>query len=101
MSARDFIKAIDLAMFIHDEKDTDGIRPSEILISAGPDGGTEDTPVGTVYIGCSVKGKITVQKYIFSGNRAKIRENAVAHALILLRRCVLEYFSEVTFGSES
>ena len=81
------------------------INKADVVVSvtglAGPDGGTEDTPVGTVYIGCSVKGKITVQKYIFSGNRAKIRENAVAHALILLRRCVLEYFSEVTFGSEN
>ncbi len=81
------------------------INKADVVVSvtglAGPDGGTEDTPVGTVYIGCSVKGKITVQKYIFSGNRAKIRENAVAYALILLRRCVLEYFSEVTFGSES
>jgi nicotinamide-nucleotide amidase len=80
------------------------INKADVVVSvtglAGPDGGTEDTPVGTVYIGCSVKGKITVQKYIFSGNRAKIRENAVAHALILLRRCVLEYFSEVTFGQE-
>ena len=81
------------------------INKADVVVSvtglAGPDGGTEDTPVGTVYIGCSVKGKITVKKYIFTGNRAKIRENAVAHALILLRRCVLEYFSEVTFGSES
>lgn len=81
------------------------INKADVVVSvtglAGPDGGTEDTPVGTVYIGCSVKGKITVKKFIFTGNRAKIRENAVAHALILLRRCVLEYFSEVTFGSES
>ncbi len=67
---------------------------------AGPDGGTEEIPVGTVFIGCSVKGKITVEKYNFSGNRSKIRENAVAYSLVLLRRCVLEYFSEVTFGSE-
>ena len=65
---------------------------------AGPDGGTEEKPVGLVYIGCNVKGKITVEKFQFSGNRAKIRENAVAYAMILLRKCVLEYYSEVTFG---
>ena len=65
---------------------------------AGPDGGSDEKPVGLVYIGCNVKGKITVEKFQFSGNRAKIRENAVAYAMILLRKCVLEYYSEVTFG---
>ena len=67
---------------------------------AGPDGGTDEKPVGLVYIGCNVKGKITVEKFQFSGNRAKIRESAVAHAMILLRKCVLEYYSEVTFGKK-
>ena len=78
------------------------INKADVVISvtglAGPDGGTEAIPVGTVFIGCSVKGKITVEKYQFSGSRAKIRESAVAYSLILLRRCVLEYFSEVTFS---
>lgn len=58
---------------------------------AGPDGGTKEKPVGLVYIGCSVKGKVTVQEYHFSGSRAKIREGAVAAALTLMRRCILEY----------
>lgn len=57
---------------------------------AGPDGGTPGKPVGLVYIGCSVKGKVTVRKYQFSGSRSKIRESAVASALVLLRKCVLE-----------
>lgn len=67
---------------------------------AGPDGGTGEKPVGLVYIGCSVKGKTVVEEYHFSGDRANIRESAVAAALILLRKCVLEYFSEVTFGNK-
>lgn len=67
---------------------------------AGPDGGTEETPVGLVYIACSVKGKITVKKYRFSGSRGKVRESAVSAALSLLRSCVLEYFSKVTFGKK-
>lgn len=65
---------------------------------AGPDGGTEEKPVGLVYIACCVKGKVTVKKYQFSGNRGKVRESAVSAALSLLRSCVLEYFSKVTFG---
>lgn len=64
---------------------------------AGPDGGTEDKPVGLVYIGCNVKGRITVEKFQFKGNRAKVREAAVASALGMMRRCMLEYFNKVTF----
>lgn len=67
---------------------------------AGPDGGTEKKPVGLVYIACCVKGKTTVEEYHFSGNRSKIRENATAAALILMRRCVLEYITEVSFGKK-
>ena len=65
---------------------------------AGPDGGTDEKPVGLVYMCCYVCGRTTVREYHFNGNRAKIRETAVANALILLRECLLEYFSENTFG---
>lgn len=65
---------------------------------AGPDGGTEEKPVGLVYIACCVKGRSVVKKYQFSGNRAKVRESAVSAALVLLRSCILEYYSKVTFG---
>ena len=65
---------------------------------AGPDGGTKEKPVGLVYIGCSVKGKVTVQECHFAGSREKIRRSSVTAALMLARRCVLEYVSKVTFG---
>lgn len=67
---------------------------------AGPEGGNEEKPVGLVYIACNVCGKVTVKEYHFSGNRAKIRENTVSSALTLMRLCVLEYFSEITFGKK-
>lgn len=67
---------------------------------AGPDGGTPEKPVGLVYIACHVKGKTTVKKCNFSGSRNKIRESAVSAALALMRSCILEYYSEVTFGKE-
>lgn len=67
---------------------------------AGPDGGTEEKPVGLVYIACSVKGKVTVKECRFSGNRNKIRESAVSAALALMRGCILEYYSKVTFGKK-
>ncbi|MBO5342591.1 MAG: competence/damage-inducible protein A [Lachnospiraceae bacterium] len=65
---------------------------------AGPEGGTEKKPVGLVYIACSVKGKIVVKEYHFNGNRSKIRENATASALILMRKCILEYMTETAFS---
>ena len=57
---------------------------------AGPDGGTKEKPVGLVYIAVSVKGNLRVEKYHFTGNRAKIRESAVVAALTLLRTGILE-----------
>lgn len=55
---------------------------------AGPDGGSPEKPVGLVYIGCSVKGKVTVKKYRFSGDRSQIRKSTVTAALKLLQKCV-------------
>lgn len=64
---------------------------------AGPEGGSDAKPVGLVYIACSVCGKIKVKEYNFSGNRNKIREGSVIAALTLMRQCILEHYSEVTF----
>lgn len=56
---------------------------------AGPDGGTKEKPVGLVYIGCYVQGKVWIKEYHFSGNRAKIRESVTAAALVQLRECLM------------
>ena len=60
---------------------------------AGPDGGTDEKPVGLVYIGVCVKNKVHVEEFRFSGDRANVREQTVISALGLLRKCILEYFS--------
>ena len=57
---------------------------------AGPGGGTDEKPVGLVYIGCCVKGHAAAREYRFDGNRAIVRESAVSAALTLVRQCVLE-----------
>ena len=59
---------------------------------AGPDGGTDEKPVGLVYMACFVCGNVWVEKFHFKGNRAKIREASVAAALTLMRSCILEVF---------
>lgn len=59
---------------------------------AGPDGGTEEKPVGLVYIACYINDKVTVKEFHFKGNRSKIREQSVVKALTLLRDCILEEY---------
>ena len=56
---------------------------------AGPDGGTPEKPVGLVYIGCCVQGRIRVEEFHFTGNRSKNRDYAVVRALTLLREELL------------
>ncbi len=57
---------------------------------AGPGGGTDEKPVGLVYVGCFVKGAVRTEEFHFTGNRAKNRESAVARALTLLREELLK-----------
>ncbi len=82
-------------------KGLSAVNKADVVIAttgiAGPDGGTEDKPVGLVYIACQVCGKVTVKECHFTGNRQKIRENTVVSALNLMRECILEYYSEKTF----
>ena len=56
---------------------------------AGPDGGTEDNPVGTVYIGFSSKDKSFTKRLQLTGSRERIRSMASLHALDILRRNIL------------
>lgn len=55
---------------------------------AGPKCG--DEPVGLVYIGVSAPGVQTVREFSFNGNRDRIRNLSVIHALDLIRRAVLQ-----------
>ena len=52
---------------------------------AGPDGGTDEEPVGLVYLGCFCNGVLCVEKHIFDGDRAQVRMQSVRAALILLK----------------
>ena len=52
---------------------------------AGPDGGTKEKPVGTVFMGCCYNGKTVVREYHFTGNRAKIREQSTCKIQIPCR----------------
>ncbi len=53
---------------------------------AGPDGGSEEKPVGLVYIACASADGVSVQKYRFNGNRDKVRDYATVYAMVQLRK---------------
>ena len=50
---------------------------------AGPGGGTEETPVGTVFIGVTTVDETRVTECHFQGDRQSIREQTVEMALTL------------------
>jgi len=52
---------------------------------AGPDGGTDELPVGTVFIGVAGGGKARAFECHFSGNRSEVRRQAVQRAFELLK----------------
>ena len=56
---------------------------------AGPDGGTEENPVGTVWIGVASSYRVETRRYRFPGDRGRIRTLAAQSALDLLRRHLL------------
>ena len=57
---------------------------------AGPTGGTEEKPVGLVYVGLCYKGKTDTREFHLGGKRNKVRERAAYQALDWVRR-VLQY----------
>jgi nicotinamide-nucleotide amidase len=56
---------------------------------AGPDGGTEAKPVGTVFIAAAAPSGMEVKRFRFTGNRDAIKWQSAQAALDLLRRQLL------------
>ena len=57
---------------------------------AGPDGGSEEKPVGTVFIGYSDHDKTKSMKFLFPGDRELIRWRSSQAALDYLRRQIIK-----------
>jgi len=55
---------------------------------AGPDGGTEEKPVGTVCIGYCINGEAVTKKYEFPGDREAVRMRTVNTALREMREMI-------------
>ncbi len=52
---------------------------------AGPGGGSDEKPVGLVYIGMHINGVTEAEKFIFEGDRLSVRTQAVEKALLWLK----------------
>lgn len=48
---------------------------------AGPDGGSELKPVGTVWFGFALKDRVWTEKHCFDGDRDQIRNSSLYYAL--------------------
>ena len=61
------------------------IFPRAIAVSvtgcAGPGGGSETKPVGTVCIAVCLHGQVNSQRFLFKGNREQVRRSSVIEAL--------------------
>jgi nicotinamide-nucleotide amidase len=57
---------------------------------AGPDGGTEEKPVGTVWIAVASENDVIAQKFIFGDNRERNISRSSQTALQILRRLILK-----------
>ena len=67
-------------------KSTDSHIGISVTGIAGPGGGSEEKPVGLVYIGVSTKEKTEAFRFHFVGNRDKVRQLTAKNALYLALR---------------
>lgn len=56
---------------------------------AGPDGGTDEKPVGTIWIAVASENKVIARKYVFGNNRERNILRSSQTALQLLRKVIL------------
>jgi nicotinamide-nucleotide amidase len=66
---------------------------------AGPDGGTTEKPVGTVWMGIADRNGVTARKFLFNGTRETVRDRTAKMACQMLRlRLLGEDDAAMTIG---
>lgn len=61
---------------------------------AGPGGGSDEKPVGLVFVGLYIKGEVKTKELNLIGDRQKIRNATVIRTLEWLRREILKYLEK-------
>jgi nicotinamide-nucleotide amidase len=62
---------------------------------AGPGGGSEDKPVGLVYIGVADENRVTHVRRIFTGDRETVRDRSAFFALASLRTFLMHHAKNI------
>lgn len=57
---------------------------------AGPGGGTEEKPVGTVFMAVADQYGCQVEQFGFRGDRRQVRQQAVEQAIIMLKKRLVD-----------
>ena len=60
---------------------------------AGPGGGSKNKPVGLVHIGIGTKQNVVTKRYLFKGNRLKIRQETTLESLKLSNKIIENFKS--------
>jgi nicotinamide-nucleotide amidase len=77
-----------MATGVADAMDTDvGVGITGI---AGPEGGTAEKPVGTVWFAVALRGRVRTLHRVFTGDREAVRERATQAALMLLYEVLVD-----------
>lgn len=74
-------EAVANAMVVGALKHSAGDYAIAVTGVAGPGGGSEEKPVGTVWIGVGSKGQVIARKYVFPGDRIEVRQATLDTAL--------------------
>lgn len=53
---------------------------------AGPDGGTPEKPVGTVFLAVADRRGCQVERFVFAGDREQVRQQTVDQGVIMLKK---------------
>jgi nicotinamide-nucleotide amidase len=59
---------------------------------AGPDGGSAEKPVGTVWFAWAIHNTVYTDKVLFSGDRNSVREQAISYSL----SCLIKHLQKIS-----